>query len=129
MPIVAGSLCDDFGLRSMGEREECIVASATAGALAGGGIGTGVALSKKHQSDYLEWVVPTGLAGGALIGGVAGYLLCPTPPPPAPPPPPPPPPPSPPPPPPPPPAPERIILPGVHFDFDKANIPAGRGRA
>lgn len=110
------------GCASMSEREECIVASATAGGLVGGGIGTGVALSKKHQSDYVEWVVPTGVAGGALIGGVAGYLLCPTPPPPAPPPAPPPPPPPPAPPPPPPPVPEKIILRGVHFDFDKSNI-------
>jgi OOP family OmpA-OmpF porin len=44
---------------------------------------------------------PAGVVGGALIGGLAGYLMCP---------------------PPPPPPPEKIVLRGVHFNFDKYYI-------
>ena len=69
------------GCSSMSEREECIIASATAGGLVGGGITTGIGLSKKNQSGNLEWMVPVGVAGGGLAGGVAGYFMCPTPPP------------------------------------------------
>ena len=97
------------GCANMSERERCILTSAAVGGVAGGGIGTGVALSKKNEKPYLAWVVPTGVVGGAVLGGVAGYFFCeaeaPPPPPPAP-----------------PPAPEKIILRGVHFDFDKAVI-------
>ena len=62
-----------------------------------------------------------GVLTGALVGGVAGYLLAPKP---VPPPPQAPPPAAPPPPPPPAPQ-ERIILRGVHFDFNKSKIRPG----
>src|SRR5580658_5701065 len=54
------------GCSSMSDREECIIASATAGGLVGGGITTGIGLSKKNQSGNLEWMVPVGVAGGGL---------------------------------------------------------------
>jgi len=58
---------------------------------------------------------------GALIGGVAGHYICD----PIIPPPPPPPPLPPPPPPPPPPVKEKLVLRGVHFDFNKSIIRPG----
>jgi len=60
------------GCASMTEREKCILLYAGGGGVAAGGIGTGVALSKNNQSGYLEWVVPTSVAGGAVLGGIAG---------------------------------------------------------
>ena len=96
-----------MGCASMTDREKCILLSAGGGSLVGGGIGTGVALSKRDADQYLAWVVPAGVGGGALLGALAGYFLCPV---------------EAPPPPPPPPPPVKIILRGVHFDFDKAVI-------
>jgi OOP family OmpA-OmpF porin len=88
---------------------------AAAGAVIGGGVGTGVWAGDTHDN----WpAIPAGVAGGAIIGGLIGYLTAPT----EAAPPPPPPPPSPPPPPPPPPPPQKIVLRGVHFDFDKSLI-------
>jgi len=104
---------------SMSDREKCVIVGASVGGLIGGGITTGIGLSKKNQSGNLEWMVPVGVAGGALTGGLIGFFACPPPPPTAeaaPPPPPPPPPPAPPPP------PEKIVLRGVHFNFDKYYI-------
>jgi OmpA-OmpF porin, OOP family len=93
------------------QREYTLVGAATGG-LIGGGIGTGVFFANEHDN----WpAIPAGVAGGALIGGIIGYLLAPAPPAPSAPPPPPPPPP----PPAPPPPPEKIVLRGVHFNFDK----------
>jgi OOP family OmpA-OmpF porin len=86
------------------QREYTLVGAATGAAL-GGGIGGGVFAA--DNSD--NWpAIPAGIVGGALIGGLIGYLMAP--PPPAPPPPPPPPP------------PEKIVLRGVHFNFDKYYI-------
>jgi OOP family OmpA-OmpF porin len=91
---------------------------AAIGGLAGAG-GAGVAATHADGSHDDEYVYPIGLAGGVLLGA-AGYFICkamqkeee-----------------APPPPPPPPraapaPAPsrEKIVLRGVNFDFDKANI-------
>ena len=73
---------------------------AAAGAVVGGGIGGGVAAAEFDDNWY---GIPAGIIGGAIIGGIIGYLMAPPPPPP-------------------PPPPEKIILRGVHFDFDKANI-------
>lgn len=90
---------------------------AAAGAALGGGIGGGV--FALDNSD--NWpAIPAGIIGGAIIGGLYGYLTAP--PPPAPPPPPPPPPPAPAPTPPASAPPEKIALRGVHFDFNKAVI-------
>jgi OOP family OmpA-OmpF porin len=100
------------------EQKDYTIYGAAAGAALGGGIAGGVYAADNGN----KWeAFPIGIVGGAVIGGIVGYLIAPPPPPPPAPPPPPPPPPSPPPPPP-PPAPEKIILRGVHFDFDKANI-------
>jgi outer membrane protein OmpA-like peptidoglycan-associated protein len=87
----------------MSEKEQCMLLGAGAGVLVGGGAAAGTVAVHGHRNQY-TWAVPAGVVGGALIGGLAGYLLCPSPPPP------------------PPPPPEKIILRGVHFDFDKYNI-------
>lgn len=101
-------------------------ACATVGALAGAGAGIAVG-QEALDYDYGEWRAVSYTAGGAIVLGTAGYLICnalareetPAPTPPAP---------SPsepaPPPPPPlePPVAEKIILRGVNFDFDKDGI-------
>jgi outer membrane protein OmpA-like peptidoglycan-associated protein len=97
--------------------------------MVGAGTGLGIAyLDKTHPStDNQAALGAGGFVLGGVIGAVVGHEICDPiiapPPPPLPPPPPP----SPPlPPPPPPPAHrERLVLRGVHFDFNKANIRAG----
>jgi OOP family OmpA-OmpF porin len=102
------------------EEEKACLIGAGVGALAGGGIGAIAAAGPGHgKSSNYEIAVPAGVGGGLILGGIAGCLLgmhre-------APPPPPPPLPPPPPPPPAPPPA-EKIVLRGVHFNFDKSFI-------
>src|SRR6516162_2097957 len=73
---------------SMTAREKCIALSATAGGLIIGGV-TSAALQANDEKEQLQWATPTSVAGGALLGGLAGYFFCPSPPPPPPPPPPP----------------------------------------
>jgi OOP family OmpA-OmpF porin len=98
------------------EQKDYTIYGAVAGAAVGGGVGGGVFAA--DNSD--NWpAIPAGIVGGAMIGGIIGYLMAPPPPPPPPPAPPPPPPPQPPPP---PPTPEKTILRGAHFDFDRSNI-------
>ena len=86
------------------------------GAAVGAAIGAAVGGSVMATDVSDAWpAFPIGIGAGALLGGIIGYLLAheevaPTPPPPLPPPPPPPPP------------PQKIVLRGVHFDFDKAII-------
>jgi OmpA-OmpF porin, OOP family len=107
----------------------CGIAGGAIGAATGAGAGIGVAfLSKAHP--HTDALVGTGVGGGligGIIGAVVGHEICdplvPLPPPPLPPPPPPPTPPSPPPPP--PVRHERLVLRGVHFDFNKSNIRPG----
>jgi OOP family OmpA-OmpF porin len=96
------------------EQRQCTLVGAAAGAAIGGGIGGGVFAA--DNSD--NWpAIPAGVVGGGILGAIIGYLMCPPPPPP------PPPPPAPPPPPPPPPPPAtKIILRGVHFNFNKYYI-------
>ena len=81
--------------------------------------------SNNSSNDSRVWAGLGGAAAGGLIGAVAGHYICDEvilpPPPPAPPPPPPPPLP----PPPPPPVKERLVLRGVHFDFNKSKIRPG----
>ena len=86
----------------MSERERCMAVGAGSGALVGGGIASATVGFEGERDNQFYWAVPAGVVGGALIGGLAGYLLCPPPPP--------------------PPPPEKIILRGVHFDFNKSNI-------
>ena len=101
------------------EREKACLIGAGVGALAGGGIGAIAAAGPGHgNSSNYEIAVPAGVGGGALLGGIAGCLMAREP---EAPPPPPPPPPLPPPPPPAPP-PQKIVLRGVHFNFDKSFI-------
>jgi len=100
------------------QREGCLV-GAGIGALVGGGLGAaGAAGPGGNNSKAYEIGVPVGVAAGALLGAAMGcFAVRPkpeAPPPPLPPPPPPPPPP--------PAAPEKIILRGVHFNFNKAVI-------
>jgi len=112
------------------DRTNAIIAGASLGALAGGAMGCGAAAAWGYTSDHtssardkaFEIGCPAGVGLGAIAGGViAAMTYHPAPPPPpvvvaqAPPPPPPPPAPA--------PAPaERIVLRGVHFDFNRANI-------
>ena len=80
----------------------------------------------RSDSDLRAWGGIGGAVLGGLIGGVAGHYICdPIIPPPPPPPAPPAPLPLPPPPPPPPPVKEKLVLRGVHFDFNKSNIRPG----
>jgi len=108
-----------------------IVAGAALGALVGGAIGCTTAAfidddNRNSRSDNLgayEIGCSTGVGVGAILGiwaAVETYHPAPPPPKPAPPPPPPPlPPPAPPPP---PKAREKLVLRGVHFNFDKSDI-------
>jgi outer membrane protein OmpA-like peptidoglycan-associated protein len=110
----------------------CAIGGAVVGGAAGFGIGLGIANAVGRHGDNAfneergtaAWA---SALGGAALGTLAGHYLCdPVVEHPAPPPPPPPPvveAPPPPPPPPPPPAPKKkIVLRGVHFDFDKSKI-------
>ena len=99
-----------------------MLVGAGVGGLIGGGMGCGIAAIQDDgtESEAYEIGCPVGVGVGAIVGGTIGYLMAQEPPPPTPPPPPPPPPPALPPPP--PQAQERIILRGVHFDFNKSNI-------
>jgi OmpA-OmpF porin, OOP family len=104
------------------KRGTIVGAALGAGLLGGGGAALGGHIGD-GDDDERGAAAGVGVAAGLLIGGALGYLLA-SEPQAAPPPPPPPPaaPAPPPPPPPPPPAPERIILRGVNFDYDKSNI-------
>ena len=103
-----------------------IVTGAAIGAVVGGAAGCGIgyarAESDRNTSEKKAFEIgcPAGVVGGAIIGAAiaaATYQPPPSPPPAvvaaAPPPPPPPPPPAP---------KEKLVLRGVHFDFDKSNI-------
>jgi outer membrane protein OmpA-like peptidoglycan-associated protein len=103
------------------EKQDGVVTGAIAGTIIGGGIGCGAAAGAGDSSSSTAYAIgcPIGAVAGGIIGGIIGYKLAqvtPPPPPalapapiaaPAPPPP--------------PPA-ERIVLRGVHFDFNKATI-------
>ena len=106
---------------------KCAVGGGVLGAMAGAGAGVGLTyLPETHPST--RNTAAAGAGGGfigAIIGAVAGHEICD---PIIPPPPPPPPPVAVTPPAPPPPAPvqhEKLVLRGVHFDFNKANIRPG----
>jgi len=99
---------------------------------AGAGAAAGIVIVDNTQGDHSDssndsrvWAGLGGAAAGGLIGALAGHYICDEvilpPPPPAPPPPPPPLPP----PPPPPPVKEKLVLRGVHFDFNKSKIRPG----
>jgi OOP family OmpA-OmpF porin len=105
----------------------CTVAGIAAGAAIGAGAGYGISESTKGSDGSRSRIIGGSLAGagiGAIVGGVAGHYLCDPivqPPPPSPPPPPP----AVVPPPPPPPVREKLVLRGVHFDFNKSKIRPG----
>ncbi|WP_333650524.1 OmpA family protein [Candidatus Binatus sp.] len=109
----------------------CAIGGAILGGAAGAGIGLGIANAVGRSGDNVfneergtaMWA--SGI-GGAVIGTLLGHYLCdPLIQPPAPPPPPPPPLPPPPPPPPPPLVRQKLVLRGVHFDFNKSRIRPG----
>ena len=106
----------------------CTVGGIAAGALIGAGAGTGVGYASEGDDGSRSRVIAGALGGaaiGAIVGGVAGHYLCDPivqPPPVSPPPPPPA---IVPPPPPPPPVREKLVLRGVHFDFNKSKIRPG----
>lgn len=107
-------------------RTKNVLLGAAAGTFLGAGFGclTAYDIDRDDPTTYVIGCM-SGAAVGALLGGTAGYLLSPAPPPPPSPPPPaiarPAPTPTPVPAPPAPPT-ERIVLRGVHFDFDESDI-------
>jgi outer membrane protein OmpA-like peptidoglycan-associated protein len=105
---------------------KCAVIGAATGAALGGGGAAGVASATGPSNDPRHDEMGTGAMIGVLVGGalgaIIGHYTCDpviTPPAPSPPSAPPPPPP------PPPPAKEKLVLRGVHFDFDKSEIRPG----
>ena len=91
----------------------CTVGGIAVGAAIGAGAGYGVGEASKGHDGSRSRVIAGSLAGagiGAIVGGVLGHYLCD---------------PLVPPPPPPPPPREKLVLRGVHFDFNKANIRPG----
>ncbi|MGB6564714.1 MAG: hypothetical protein WBE69_19090, partial [Candidatus Binataceae bacterium] len=62
----------------MSQREQCMLLGAGAGVIVGGGVAAGT-VAVHGNRDQFAWAVPAGVVGGALIGGLAGYLLCPPP--------------------------------------------------
>ena len=100
---------------------DCAIQGGVLGAFIGGGTAAGITLGENASDGTKVGASLGAAAGGAILGALIGHYYCDpliTPPAPvvaeAPPPPPPPPP---------PPAPqERIVLRGVHFDFNKARI-------
>jgi outer membrane protein OmpA-like peptidoglycan-associated protein len=98
---------------------DCAIKGGVIGAFVGGGTGAGVGLSTSDSSTTQLAAGLGGAAGGALLGTLIGHYYCDPlvhPPEVAQAPPPPPPPPLP------PPVQERIVLRGVHFDFNKSRI-------
>jgi outer membrane protein OmpA-like peptidoglycan-associated protein len=119
---VALSGCANFGQPR--EWGDCAIGGGVLGAFIGGGTAAGVTLSENSSDGTKVGASLGAAAAGAVIGAIIGHYYCDPliqPPAPAvaqaPPPPPPPPPPA--------PAPqERIVLRGVHFDFNRYNIRA-----
>lgn len=120
--ICATLLALNSGCSSMSPEKQraCLIGAGAGALLAGGAMAGALAGGHAHSGSY-QMGLPLAAFGGAVAGAIVGCSLAKEAPPPEAPPPPPPPPP-PPTPPPPPPAPEKIILRGVHFDFDKSNI-------
>jgi outer membrane protein OmpA-like peptidoglycan-associated protein len=99
---------------------DCAIGGGVLGAFIGGGTAAGITLSKNSSDGTKVGASLGAAAGGAILGALIGHYLCDPliPPPPvvarqAPPPSPPPPAPAP---------QERIVLRGVHFDFNRARI-------
>jgi len=125
----AGALAGCSSIPPVGGREWGSCAVVGAGLGAGAGAASGIVImdnshgSSSANNDSKAWAGAGGAVAGALIGGLAGHFICdPLVPPPPPPPTPPPPPPPPPSPPPPVKQHEKLVLRGVHFNFNKSNI-------
>ena len=104
-------------------KQDGVVGGAIAGTMIGGAVGCGIAAGVGSGTSSTAYGIgcPVGAIAGGIIGGIIGYKYAQEPAPapaatPVPPPPPPPPPP--------PMAKERIVLRGVHFDFNRYNIRA-----
>ncbi len=107
------------------EQKQATAIGAVGGGLTGGGAGCALGLETDEDDSLIVGLgCGLGVLAGAIIGGTIGYLEAPQPKA-ALPPPPPPPPLPPPPPPPPPPARQKLVLRGVHFDFNKSKIRPG----
>jgi outer membrane protein OmpA-like peptidoglycan-associated protein len=124
----AGALAGCSNMREKREWGGCTAVGAGLGA--GAGAASGIVIydntRSNHNNDGKMYSGLGGAAVGALVGGLAGHFICdPLVPPPPPPPPPPTPLPLPPPLPPPPAKHEKLVLRGVHFDFNKSKIRAG----
>src|SRR5258708_37698696 len=127
VPAVAAVTLCLSGCAQQRELGWCTVYGATAGALVGAGAGFGIGEASGGNDGSRSRQIAGAVAGagiGPVIGGVAGPYICdpivqPPPPPP------PPPPPVLPPPPPPMPVKEKLVLRGVHFDFNKSKIRPG----
>ena len=108
LSLLSASACSTWSP----EQKEYTAVGATAGALAGGGAGCAIGLEMDNDDTQTVGLgCGIGLLTGAVVGGTIGYLLAPRP--------------APPPPPPPPPVKEKVVLRGVHFDFNKSNIRPG----
>ncbi len=132
MAVAASLALDASGCAWLEQPREfgrCAVGGAAIGALVGTGVGYAIGNSDDGPNGSDTRTIAGAIAGagiGAVAGGIVGHFVCdPAPPPPPPPPPAPPPPMMPPPPPPPPPVKEKMVLRGVHFDFNKSNIRPG----
>jgi OmpA-OmpF porin, OOP family len=114
LSLIAG--CSYWNSMSPEKQKYCLI-GAGAGAIAGGGTGALVADQAGGSSKNYAIGVPIGVVVGGILGGLIGCAMAPAPeatPAPQPP--------APPPPPPPPTAPQKIVLRGVHFDFNKSFI-------
>jgi OOP family OmpA-OmpF porin len=127
LPALAAFALMLTGCAQQRELGWCTVAGAGLGALVGTGVGFGVGEAAGGKDGSRSRQIAGAVAGagiGAVLGGVAGHYICDPivqpPPPPSPPPPP-----ALPPPPPPPPVKEKLVLRGVHFNFNKADILPG----
>jgi outer membrane protein OmpA-like peptidoglycan-associated protein len=129
--IPAGLAMLAAGCASLSQPREwgrCAAGGAILGGLAGIGPGYAVGANANGSNPPESRKIAASVIGAAIgagLGLVAGHYICDPVVQPKPPPPPPPPPPAPPPPPPPPPAKEKLVLRGVHFDFNKYNLRPG----
>jgi OOP family OmpA-OmpF porin len=127
LPAVAVVALFLSGCAQQRELGWCTVYGATAGGLIGAGAGWGIGEASEGKDGSSSREIAGAVAGagiGAVVGGVLGHYICdpivqPPPPPP------PPPPPVLPPPPAPPVVKEKLVLRGVHFDFNKSIIRPG----
>jgi OOP family OmpA-OmpF porin len=119
--LLSVSLCSCAYLQQPRRWGTCAVVGSLVGAGAGAGIGIAINENSGDHENNVAWSLG-GAGVGAVLGGLAGHVICDpiiTPPPPPSPPPPPPSPPLP------PPVKQKLVLRSVHFEFNKYNIRPG----